>query len=569
MGMSKYVFIITFLFQLVFSKAQISISGFVMGFKGEKVMMLRKAQKNVSFDGTIGDAIVTLSGPNTNFTSKTNLSGAFTFYLKEKGDYKLSIRRNGYSGIDVAINYSDAGSKYRFESLYFLLKQEENSVKEMGVLSIDKRALSFSPNEKSGKDDIFLSNLHLLEKACIINNASAYASKIVPQQKEEVKSAIASADTLLPKQSETAYKKMITVPLGSNIKEMKLKLDEAKKVLSGMDTNSPEYKAMSEEIAALEQQLKDKQALVELQEKEISSSRKIITFLSLFLAAITVLALMLYHFFRQKKQYAATLKDKNEKISRINSKLLSSIRYASLIQNGFLQDKSEFNKVFRDGFIFNRPKDILSGDFYWFSQTNGHTVIAVADCTGHGVPGAMLTVLGHNALHEIVNVKGEVIPSKILRALNKVINETFSNNSENLEYGMDITIVSMKEGSDEFMLSGLANGLYHIKDGKVMHYNVSPKSFGLEVKDSDIADQVIRLEKNDCFFMFSDGYQDQFRGRSESVEKFNLGRFESLLQEISKKENLKDAEKHLETELQKWKEDSDQIDDILVVGFRV
>jgi serine phosphatase RsbU (regulator of sigma subunit) len=559
------IILISFSFSMI--AQNITISGVVIGFRGEKVMMLRKAQKNVSFDGSVGGAVVKLSGPNSELIQTTNLSGTFSFPLKEKGNYKLSIRRGDYSGIDIEFNYNDAGAKYRFESLYFILKQEENSIKEMGSILIDNGGqMSFTPNPKANKDDIFQSNLHLLEKACLINNSSAYASKGISAPKEE-KTLLAPGDTVVSKESLIADK-TVGLPLNPNVNELKLKLEEAKKELATMDPGSERYKAMAAEVEAMELQLKDKQMLIDLQEKEISSSRKIITFLILFLIALAGSALLLFYFFRQKKTYAAMLNERNEKISRINSKLLSSIRYASLIQNGFLRNKKELNRLFKDAFIYNRPKDILSGDFYWFTQKNGHTVIAVADCTGHGVPGAMLTVLGHNALHEIVNVQGEIIPSKILTALNKVISTTFSNNSENLEYGMDITIVSIKDGAQELLLSGLANGLYIMKEGTLHYYKVSPKSFGSNVQEADLTDTVIKFEKNDCLFLFSDGYQDQFSGSSMMVEKFNVDRFERLLIEITRKD-LKEAERHLDATLANWKAGMDQIDDILVVGFRI
>jgi serine phosphatase RsbU (regulator of sigma subunit) len=567
--MKNHLLTILFLLSHLLNAQNITISGFVMGFKGEKVMMLRKAQKNVSFDGTIGGVVIKLSGPNSELIQVTNLSGGFSFPIKEKGKYKLSLRRGDYSGLDIELIYNEAGTKSQFESLYFLLKQEENSVKDMGSILIDNGGhMSFTPNPNSAKDDIFQSNFHLLEKACLINNSSAYASKGSPGRKEE-KFSLAPGDTIVSKQSLADNNKVIDVPLNSNVDELKNKLNVAKKELSRMDPNSGAYKAMAAEIELMEMQLKDKQTLIELQEKELSASKKIIVFLCLFLLALAGMSLMLYYFFRQKRSYALALNEKSEKISRINSKLLSSIRYASLIQNGFLKDKNELRKLFRDAFIFNRPKDILSGDFYWFSQKNGHTIIAVADCTGHGVPGAMLTVLGHNALHDIVNVQGETVPSKILKALNKVINNTFSKNAENLEYGMDITIVSIKDGEQEFLLSGLANGLYLMKDGKLNYYTVSPKSFGTEIKDSDLDDRVIKMDKDDCFFLFSDGYQDQFSGNSMTVEKFNVERFEKLLSEVAKKESLKEAENHLDTTLQGWKGGIEQIDDILVLGFRI
>lgn len=145
----------------------------------------------------------------------------------------------------------------------------------------------------------------------------------------------------------------------------------------------------------------------------------------------------------------------------------------------FFKVKNELKTLFKDSFIFNKPKDVLSGDFYWFVQKGDHKIIVVADCTGHGVPGAMLTVLGHNAVNEIVNVQGEVVPSRILSGLNRVIKNTFSKNPENLEYGMDITVVSIHKNEREMLVSGLSNGLYVQSKGQLIYHGVSALSLVL------------------------------------------------------------------------------------------
>lgn len=558
-----------FIRTIILNAQNVSISGSIFAFKGEKVLLLKKAQKNISFDGTVGGAAINLNGPNTNSSITTNLSGTFSFQLKSPGTYKLSIRRDGYSGIDVKIVHTDAGTKTRYESLYFILKQGETSVADIGTLSInDGGTLRYARNKKDDKNDILESNAHLLEKACAINNSSNYAKGVNADANKVI---LNPTDTIVTKQSlvKNETKASAAVVSIKNIDGLKLQLNEAKQQLTSLDPASNEYKDLQARIAELEQQIKDKELLIALQENEIAASRKIITFMSLFIIALIGLALLLFYFFKQKKAFAAQLQEKNTKITKINSKLMSSIRYASLIQNGFLQDKKELKQLFKDSFIYNRPKDILSGDFYWFSKTNAHNIVVVADCTGHGVPGAMLTVLGHNALNEIVNVQGEVKPACILKALNKVIQTAFANNTEQLEYGMDITVISMKEGSDELLLSGLSNGLYVLSNKQLQYHAVSPKSFGIDIKDSDFVDHKIKISKNDCLFLFSDGYQDQFNGSTSEVEKFNLSRFEKLLNEIGSEKTFNGSESKLNENLESWKGKHEQIDDILILGVRL
>lgn len=548
----------------------ININGYVFAFKGEKMLLLKKAQKNVSFDGSLGDAIVTLTGENSNTSVKTNLSGSFSFQLPSPGTYQLSIRREGYSALDMEFIYKDAGSKTRFESLYFILKQGEKANVNIGTINISNGgSMNYSPNKKVLKDDVSESNSHLLEKACIINNSSNYAKSGSGNSKEN-KVVLSPTDTIVSKVS--LEKNKAPVIIAESVKDvtgLKLQLDEAKQQLTTLDPASEQYKIVYARVADLEQKIKDKELLIKLQENELSASRKIMTFLSLFIIALVGLALILFYFFKQKKSFASALLTKNKEITKVNSKLMSSIRYASLIQNGFFQKKNGLKDLFADSFIYNSPKDILSGDFYWFSKKNGHNIIVVADCTGHGVPGAMLTVLGHNALNEIVNIQGEVKPSSILKSLNKVVQNAFSNNSDHLDYGMDITVISIKEGTGKLLFAGLANGLYVLKNSRLKYYPVSPKSFGIDIAESDLMDQTIDLEKNDCLFLCTDGYQDQFSGNSNAVEKFNTHRFEKQLCEIGNGRSFIESETILRQTLENWKGNREQIDDILILGIKI
>lgn len=570
-----FFFLIT-VFSLDVISQTISLSGFILALKGEKVKLIKNAQKNISFEGTLGDVNVSLNGAGYSNTMTTNLSGNFSFLLKTPGIYTLSVSRIGFSSLTMLVDYRDAGTKTRFESIYLILKEGERSEIALGELVIrDKGNLLFNSNPKGGADAVFQSNSHLMEKSCVINNASNYAKTVQPVQQMKVTGIqLSPEDTIVQKSTLLKEKKpLVSAPSFTEVpvelNEMTLQLNEAKSALASMDPASEEYSRLKSQVTRMEQQIKDKEQLIELQEMEISANKKIITFLGLFIFALALLALIVFYFFRQKKKFAFELKERNDRITKINSKLLSSIRYAALIQNGFFQSKNELKVLFKDSFIFNRPKDVLSGDFYWFVQKGDHKIIVVADCTGHGVPGAMLTVLGHNAVNEIVNVQGEVVPSRILAGLNRVIKNTFSKNPENLEYGMDITVVSIHKNEPEMVVSGLSNGLYLHSKGQLVYHGVSALSFGLEANENDFVDKRIPIHSGDCLFLFSDGFQDQFGKTEKGMEKYNIARFEKLLQEIASAKDLSSAEQKLLVTMDNWKGHLDQIDDILIMGIRV
>jgi serine phosphatase RsbU (regulator of sigma subunit) len=276
---------------------------------------------------------------------------------------------------------------------------------------------------------------------------------------------------------------------------------------------------------------------------------------------------LLLYFLNQKKKYNLELNKVNKKVTTVNSRLLSSIRYASIIQSNFFKDKKLLFKLFPKCFIFNKPKDLLSGDFYWFSQKDNHKVLVVADCTGHGVPGSLLTILGHSLLEEIVNVKGEVLPSKILFELNKAIISAFSNNNQ-LEFGIDITVLSMIDGSDQVIFSGLTNGLYNYSNGELIYHKVSPKTIGTNLIEEDLINHTISIKSGDSIYMMSDGYCDQFGKRQDTFEKYNLLRMNKILNKISKFKNFDDCEFELNSDFEDWKGDREQTDDVIIVGIR-
>jgi hypothetical protein len=134
---------------------------------------------------------------------------------------------------------------------------------------------------------------------------------------------------------------------------------------------------------------------------------------------------------------------------------------------------------------------------------------------------------------------------------------------------MDITVLSAKEGSSEMLFSGISNGLYHSRKGIVKRLPVTPKSIGPDISMDDLKDQSITVERGDCFFLMSDGYEDQFNGNKSKPEKFNVKRLENLLSKISLEENFSDSDRIMKTEIDNWRGTREQIDDILVVGVRI
>lgn len=252
-----------------------------------------------------------------------------------------------------------------------------------------------------------------------------------------------------------------------------------------------------------------------------------------------------------------------------NKDITDSINYARRIQYAILHKEEEFKALFNDSFILFIPKDIVSGDFYWFQKKNGFTYVAGADCTGHGVPGAFMSMIGNTILNDIINDNKEVQPASVLYQLNNRVREILKQDSDNGETrdGMDITFSKFDPSSRKLELSSGMRPVYIIRNGGLIE--VKPDKFsigGFQEKEKNFTNNILQLEKNDVVYFFSDGYADQFGG--ERGKKFMIKNFQRFLLQIWNEPLAQQKEKLNQLHLD-WKGKHEQIDDILVIGFRV
>jgi serine phosphatase RsbU (regulator of sigma subunit) len=269
-----------------------------------------------------------------------------------------------------------------------------------------------------------------------------------------------------------------------------------------------------------------------------------------------------------EKQHELVLKQK-EKIEIQNIEIKDSIKYASRIQRAILPPGDYISDVIPESFVLNIPKDIVSGDFYWFTEKDDAIIIAVADCTGHGVPGAFMSMLGISFLNEIVNQSNILQPSEILNNLRIHVIGALHQRGEVGESrdGMDIALYSMDVKHKNLNFAGAYNPLIIVRDKQI----ISLKGDNMPIGISDQVGQSFtnyeyKLAKGDVLYSFSDGYADQFGGQDD--KKFNIRNLKNLLLEISELEMTRQRE-ILETRLLEWKGKQEQVDDILILGIRI
>ncbi|MCK4663133.1 MAG: SpoIIE family protein phosphatase [Bacteroidales bacterium] len=273
-------------------------------------------------------------------------------------------------------------------------------------------------------------------------------------------------------------------------------------------------------------------------------------------------------------------KQKNEiecqrdQIAEINMEVKDSILYASRIQSALLTPRELMNKYLSDYFIINKPRDIVSGDFYWVGQKDNKLIIAVADCTGHGVPGAFMSMLGMTYINEIVNIaktrKGVSLqPNEILNQLREKIIKSLHQKEKEGETndGMDISLCIIDYKKMELQFSGANNPAYLIRKNKLQEIAADKMPIGIYVNDNQpFTAQSIKLIKNDMLYLMSDGYSDQFGGNKG--KKFMIWRLKEILQSNSNL-HINEQKTHLINIHEKWKGKSEQVDDILIMGIKI
>ena len=261
--------------------------------------------------------------------------------------------------------------------------------------------------------------------------------------------------------------------------------------------------------------------------------------------------------------------DRTQKIEAQKNEITDSIRYAKRIQNALYPPCELISDSLNDFFILNKPRDIVSGDFYWMAEKEDKVVVAVSDCTGHGVPGAFMSMLGIAYLNEIVNKTVTLRANEILNQLRGNVIRSLHQTGKNDEAreGMEMALCIIDFGQAKVQYSGAFNPLYLIRNKELIVFKGDTMPIGIySDEEESFTNQKIELQKGDALYMFSDGYVDQIGGPRRRT--FRSKYFKELLLSNSEKKMV-DQYKILEQTIEDWRGDLEQIDDILVMGLRV
>ncbi len=305
--------------------------------------------------------------------------------------------------------------------------------------------------------------------------------------------------------------------------------------------------------------------------------QQLITFgVGIVLVLALGLTVLIFISYKRKKKNNLLLERKNiaienqkNEIENKNRLITDSIDYAKDIQDAIMPLISNIKKVFADAFIFYQPKDVVSGDFYWFYESKNHVYLSAIDCTGHGVPGAFMSLMGYNLIEKIVKQQKITQPSKILDVLNVAVLKTLKqeNDENSAKYGMDMSLVKIEKETKKLEYAGAHNSLFIVRDNNLSVIKADKVAIGTKRQmESNFTNHQFQLKNDDVIYLYSDGYADQLGGPKR--KRYYSSKLMSLLTDISKS-SMEMQQETLQQTFNDWKGNIEQLDDLLIIGAKI
>ncbi len=424
-------------------------------------------------------------------------------------------------------------------------------------------------NEKEGIASSLLSIGRLKFNTGLVNEGIEYGEKSLEYAQEisspyNIQNAAEFLHTVYDKKNDivNAYKMyQLHIQMRDSI------LNEKNKKAAIKDDIQYQFQkqALKDSLERIEvQRIKDLEHLQELEKKQAYVYMGLGGALLMLLVVFAVL-----RGYQQKKKSNVLLAEKNALIEQKNIEITDSINYAQRIQEAIIPSLEEINIHLKNCFVMYRPKDIVAGDFYWIQPIDDKILYAAADCTGHGVPGAMVSVVCHNALNRAVREYKLADPAKILDKTREIVIETFQKQEEKermLKDGMDIALCLIDQKNSTIQYAGANNSLYIVRNQELIEIKPDKQPVGKYWEMKSFTNHSFDLLLGDTIYTFTDGYPDQFGG--PKGKKFMYKQFKQMLIDVSDKPISK-QKGIIEKRFDDWKGDIEQIDDVCVIGVKI
>jgi tetratricopeptide (TPR) repeat protein len=520
------------------------------------------------------------SSIGTVFKIREELDSATHYFNKS-----LDLYREVNDGIGISLSYSNLG----------YIASEKGFVEEAYNLFSQAYRLKQTLNDRAGMSNTLSALGNILIQRNNFSDAIKYCSesldlaKLTGTLENKIEACLCLSEAHTKKGNLAAaldYHRKYTA-----YKDSLLATDKSQEIVKKEMAYRFEKARLSDSIVRAEEERKREIETLQTQmlhEKKISRQRTITTFIIIALGIVIFFSIFLYQRFKITNRQKAIIEQQKHLVDEKNKDITDSIRYAQHIQHAVLPPDEKVKEYLPESFILYKPRDIVSGDFYWIDKVESNILIAAVDCTGHGVPGALVSIVGNNGLYRSVNEFKLTQPAAILDKLDDFVNKSFRKKSskEAVKDGMDIALCAVTPINSssprkyKVQYSGANNPLWVYKrnqngsvqeNGPYSFMEIKPDKqpigqFTADEPNHPFSNHEILLQEGDTFYIFSDGYADQFGG--PKGKKFKSSQFKELLMEI---QSLDLTEQHeaLNNRFEEWKGSLEQVDDVCVIGVRL
>jgi serine phosphatase RsbU (regulator of sigma subunit)/uncharacterized protein HemY len=510
---------------------KLGVAYYKMGNYDEAEKYYEKSLGIKEVTGNKKDASMTYNNLGNLNLDQSKYKKAITYYEKS-----LKLKEDIDYAYGKAVSLHNLGNAYR---------QLNINTKAVEHFEASKKIC-----EENNFEELLARNIKVLSELYFSINATDKAN--------EYKNLLAKSEYADVDINEPVTESQITGEMGESEKVIKFLTEEVLR----------QKEIVEQQAYERERENKINSQRLRIKNLQIKRQRIFMGSLSIVIALVLIALFLLYRQIIQKKRANAVLTDKNRVISRQQKLITDNMKSASVIQKAAMPPDNFIGSELNDFFVLNMPKDIVSGDFYWMDKRDDRIFLAVADCTGHGVQGAVVSMLGIALLNEIVNKSYSKKPGEILDQLSIKIKNSLhqSGDIEEIREGMDIVLLKIDRKSNKIEFAGANNPVYIVRNSEVIEQKGDRNPIGYYSKGMLFETRNLEIKKGDSLYMFSDGYIDQLGG--DSLKKFLPRRFRNLLVEINDKP-MNERKEILMQKYNEWRGDYQQVDDIMILGLRM
>jgi serine phosphatase RsbU (regulator of sigma subunit) len=491
-----------------------------------------------------------------NFTiSVDNYQKAVSIQAASGNEREKSLTFYNLANAFVKINNIDSATLYYNLSVELAKKSNYHEVLYSDYLGLSRLYATEDCKPPLDYYKLYTALRFSIDEVDELKQLAAYTEKYVAKIQNENESLTQEIASL----NNSADQKMVVI---NTLKENMRKQEVLTKLVLSEQENKNKILAQDLDLATKEKAVADEE-----------NAKKTILLCGVVLVGLLAIALMVLAIKASKKSKKAKDKIAGQKLEiekqhlhleEQHKEIKDSINYAQRLQTAMLPPVQLFNELLPDSFLLFKPKDVVSGDFYWLEQKHGVTLFAAADCTGHGVPGAMVSVICNNALNRCVREYNLNDPGKILDKTREIVIQEFEKSNEEVKDGMDISLCGIMNKT--LYWAGANNPLWIIRNEEVLETKADKQPIGKHDKGTPFTSHKIQLEKGDLIYIFSDGFADQFGG--PKGKKFMSSKFKKLLVSIQG-ESMTKQKAIIDKTFEDWRSEQEQLDDVCVIGVRV